>query len=70
MPAIDIWQERTLPGNPHIFSVAYGNNTYVAVGSGIFISSDGSSWISRRFSRPLSLEDVTFDGGRFIAILG
>lgn len=70
MQRLDVWYQRNIPGNPCIYSIDYGNGTYVAVGQGIFTSSDGVTWFSRFPGDQGPIFDITFYGTRFVAITG
>jgi len=74
-PDLVTWDERTNTGmtTNSLNSVIYedANNLFVAVGaSGTIITSpDGITWMARRnLASDLSLNDVTFGGGTFVAV--
>jgi hypothetical protein len=63
------WRAPLPQGNP-LASVAYGNNTYVAVGSGgaVLDSPDGVHWFTASTPAPMSLTQVVFGGNQFVAV--
>jgi len=65
------WNERLLSSGQGTFrlnSVAYGGNTFVAVGYGtILTSTNGIDWTSRQ-ATGYNLSDVTYGSGVFVAV--
>src|SRR6266849_11077125 len=55
------WRNPLPQGNP-LYSVAYGNGMFVAVGVGstILTSSDGTDWTKRDFKTALELNAITY----------
>ncbi len=71
MKPIDVWYVRDIQGHPQICSIDFGDDTFVAVGRGIFTSSDGITWISRQSplkSHPYEISDVAASGRTFVAV--
>jgi len=68
------WTPRTSGTSNWLYGVAYGNGTFVAVGSGsggtILTSPDGVNWTQRTSgtSDYLFLNDVTYGNGLFVAV--
>ncbi len=60
------------PQGNHLISVAAGEGVIVAVGSSgtILVSSDGTEWEVRAATTEYALIDVTYGGGRFVAVGG
>ena len=59
-----------VPGINNLNGVAYGNGTFVAVGSNgtILTSRDGVSWTVRTSGTANTLYDVTYGNGLFVAV--
>ena len=53
---------------PGAGSVAYGNNTFVAVGGGILTSPDGVKWTKRVSRTDATLCKVAYGGNSFVAV--
>lgn len=71
MKRLDMWQEYTIPGDPSIYGIDYGRNTFVAVGHGIFTSHDGITWARQPTvygNSPCIITDVAFSGNTFVAV--
>lgn len=67
----DTWQWRNpLPQGNSLIGVAYGNGTFVAVGSGgtILTSTDGSGWTKRISGTDNLLQAVTYNNGIFVVV--
>ena len=62
------WRNPVSQDGANFFGVTYGNNTFVAVGSGISTSSDGIEWISGNPVTANYLWAVTYGGGLFIGV--
>ena len=68
---LDTWHWRNpLPQGHTLLSVAYGNNTFVAVSDNgtILTSSDGIAWSKRTSHTARALNSVTYGGGIFVAV--
>ena len=62
------WTSRTSAADNSWFSVTYGNNLFVAVGSGVVMTSpDGITWTSRTAASN-SWRSVTYGDGLFVAV--
>jgi hypothetical protein len=63
------WTERTVPSGAW-HSVAYGNGTWVAVGTvgAVMSSSDGENWILLEDAPARDWRAVTYGNGRFVAV--
>ena len=65
-----IWS-MVLSGTTGDMLPCYGNGVFVLVGySGVLTSVDGLSWVRQNSSIRLSPNDLTFGGGRFVAVSG
>jgi hypothetical protein len=68
--SLDNWDWRNpLPQGNYLWSVTYGNNTFVTVGDGgtILTSPDGITWTSQ-MGKPYSLSAVTYGNNTFVAV--
>jgi len=71
---LSTWIKRDSPITNNLSAVAFGSDTFVAVGSGyypggvVLSSSDGSNWIQCLSLEPASLHAVTYGNGQFIAV--
>jgi hypothetical protein len=71
---LSTWIKRDSPITNNLSAIAFGNDTFVAVGSGyypggvVLSSPDGSNWIQRLSVEPASLHAVTYGNGQFIAV--
>jgi photosystem II stability/assembly factor-like uncharacterized protein len=66
-----VWEWRNpLPQGNYLWSVAYGNNKYIAVGDAgtILTSADGITWTAKFAGEMGELESVTFGNNQFVAI--
>jgi len=65
-----VWTERTTAITEQLSGLAYGNNTFVAVGSNgtILVSADGFAWASRKQPLPDFLYDVAYGNGTFVVV--
>lgn len=64
------WTSRTTGSNDDLYGVAFGNNIYVAVGSGsqVITSPDGATWTRRTVTDAgANIRDIVFASGRFVA---
>src|SRR5437867_5574007 len=67
---VAIWHQRnSLPQTNPLFSVAYGNSLFVAVGeSGIVLTSpDGNSWSQQNSGTSANLGPIAYGSGVFLA---
>jgi hypothetical protein len=63
------WTSRTPATVSLWYSVTYGNNLFVAVGSGVVMTSpDGITWTSRTAAAINSWRSVTYGDGLFVAV--
>ncbi|MGO4347576.1 hypothetical protein AB4Z45_18980, partial [Paenibacillus sp. MCAF9] len=64
------WTSRITPTANGFSSIAYGNGTYVAVGSGgtIYVSSNATNWNLAASNTTSNLQGVQFVNNRFIAL--
>ena len=64
------WAERSKPDQVGLFGLAYGDETFVAVGNGVAIrlTSDGQSWQSFQAPTVERLRSVVYGGGQFLAV--
>lgn len=66
------WTERALPvpsgSAVNLQDVVYTGTLYVAVGESIFTSTDGVAWTERQAGVSRVLNDVTWSGGRLVAV--
>jgi len=66
------WTRRDLPEKRRTYfleSVAYGNGTFVAVGTqGIFASPDGTSWVRQPSPKDRTLKGLAYGNGTFVAV--
>jgi len=64
------WTTRTTPNSNAYYEVTFGNNLFVAVGTGasstVMTSSDGITWTARTSS--FSCSSVTYGGGLFVLV--
>jgi hypothetical protein len=62
-------QFTTIDANHKLYGIAFGNNTFVAVGApnAVYISPDGKIWTKTTGS---GLDDVAFGNGRFVGVSG
>ncbi len=52
----------------HLEGIAYGNNTFVAVGEAVLASSDGIAWMKRDPGTNHRFSDVAYGNGTFAAV--
>jgi hypothetical protein len=63
------WTYHAMGGSSNFRDVSYGQNLFVAVGSGVIKSSpDGITWTSRTPSVAAGFQDVAYANGKFIAV--
>lgn len=64
------WAERSKPDQVGLFGLAYGDDTFVAVGNGgaIRLTSDGQFWQSFQAPTVERLRSVVYGGGQFLAV--
>jgi hypothetical protein len=64
------WVERSSGPAPWLYSIAFGNNQFAAVGDGdtILTSSDGINWTNRSSGLENSLRSVAWGGGQFVTV--
>src|SRR5947208_393842 len=70
---LDQWYRRNpLPTANRLFGVAFGNNTFLAVGleGAVAVSADGSTWSSQNSGTPEDLYGVAYGKGVFVAVGG
>ncbi len=71
MKPIDSWYARNIPDSPHICSIDFSEDTFIAVGHGIFTSADGITWTIRQSpipNHPYEIFDVAASGSTFVAV--
>ena len=69
--SLDQWHRRNpLPTADRLYGVAFGHNTFVAVGLGGATASsmDGTNWVSVNSGSAEHLYGVTYGGGTFVAV--
>jgi hypothetical protein len=53
------WTQKVSGATEELYEIAYGNNTFVVVGSGVILTStDGTTWT--KHSTSLGLKDVIY----------
>ena len=69
MDALDIWLLRAAPSHSSL-GITYGKGMFVAVGRGgtILTSTTGVAWTNQVSGTDLSLQDVIFGNGLFVAV--
>ena len=68
---LDQWYRRNpLPTAGRLYGVAYGNNSFVAVGIGgaVAVSTDGTNWASQNSGTSENLRGVAYGKGVFVAV--
>ena len=68
---LDQWHRRNpLPTAGRLYGVAYGNNSFVAVGLGGAVagSTDGTNWVSQNSATAGNLYGVAYGKGNFVAV--
>lgn len=67
---LDNWHWRNpLPQGSSLYGIAYGNNMFVAVGSGTIMTSvDGTNWSVRDTDPPAQLNAITFGNDTFVVV--
>ena len=70
---LNVWsQPNPVPQGSTLYSVAYGNGTFVAVGDSamVFASTDGVNWAIGNTGTNTALSGITFGNGSFVAVGG
>jgi hypothetical protein len=62
------WTQRNSGTSSSLWSVAYGNNTFVAVGGTVLTSQDGVKWIKHNLG--YEPNDITYGNNIFVAVGG
>ena len=66
---LDNWTSRTSGAAGYLCGIAYGNNTYVAVGyNAVLTSTDGAAWTSQTSGTPAYLRGAAYENGTFVAV--
>jgi hypothetical protein len=66
---LDLWLSTELGGQVSLTDVTFGNGLFVAVGNGIYTSTDGAHWISRgpNLGRDAAFDVVGYGANGFVA---
>lgn len=64
------WNIAELPLNTNVTSVTFGEEKFVATGSGALYSDDGINWTETTFPATNSAAAVAFGQGKFVAVCG
>jgi hypothetical protein len=66
---LDEWQNNPLPAGYSLKTIAYGNGTFVAIGSYglVLTSNDGTVWTRQLSVPPYELYDIVYGNGLFVA---